>query len=93
MTRAKSELVEYKKDRENGSRIWVYELSHSNKETTLRQDFIINLDKFGRFKLDVKFDDFPELSTKKENAKKMADWLMRLSLAIRSGVKEGVFND
>ena len=93
MNIAKTELVEYKKDRQNRTKKWVYELSHSNKKTTLEQDFIIIRDQFGRLSADVKLLDFPVFHDKKEVAGKMADWLQRLSWAIQSGIKNGVFDD
>lgn len=94
MAKAKSELIEYKKDRENNDKYWIYEVSHSNGKTTLAQDLkITKKGFFSGYTGTIGIEDFPEFNSKKECAKKLADWLQRLSWAINSGIKHGVYDD
>lgn len=92
MSEAKVELVEYKKDRQDKTETWVYELSHSDKKTILKQDLTVTRDRFGQLTLNIDTTDFPNFFDKKESVAKMANWLQRLSWAIQSGIKNGAFD-
>lgn len=92
MSEAKVELVEYKKDRQDKTKKWVYELSHSDEKTTLEQDLTIIRDKFGKLTVTIDIANFPTFLDKKESVAKMANWLQRLSCAIQSGIKNGAFD-
>lgn len=95
MSKASAELIEFKKDRKNKTRIWIYELKHNSDitKTILTEDLIIDMDSRGEYHAKLELDDFPQCPSKKASAIKMANWLQRLSMAIRNGLKEGVFDE
>lgn len=95
MSKASAELIEFKKDRKNKTRIWIYELKHDSDitKTILTEDLIIDMDSRGAYHAKLELDDFPQCLSKKASAIKMANWLQRLSMAIRNGLKEGVFDE
>lgn len=95
MSKAHVELVEFKKDRENKTKTWTYELKDHSEitKTVLTEDLIIDRNLWGEYHAKLELDDFPQCPSKKATAIKMANWLQRLSMAIRNGLKEGVFDE
>ena len=95
MSKASAELIEFKKDRKNKTRTWIYELKHDSDitKTILTEDLIIDMDSWGEYHAKLELDDFPQCPSKKASVIKMANWLQRLSMAIRNGLKEGVFDE
>ena len=95
MSKASAELIEFKKDRKNKTRTWIYELKHDSDitKTILTEDLIIGRNLWGEYHAKLELDDFPQCPSKKATAIKMVNWLQRLSMAIRNGLKEGVFDE
>lgn len=76
------DLIYFEKDREEGTQLSKYYVSHSNSETILEQTLVIEEDQFGRYTAKMEFEDFRGLKSEKEAALKLADWMRRMSEAI-----------
>ncbi|PQQ22505.1 hypothetical protein [Photorhabdus hindustanensis] len=76
------DLIYFEKNREEGTQLSKYYVSHTNSKTILEQILVIEKDRFGRYTPKMEFTDFPELESEKEAALKLADWMRRMSEAI-----------
>ncbi len=72
-----SELISFKKDREEMRTESVYYVQHRNKRSVLDQELIITGDlAFRTYKASMEMKDFPKCGSEREAALKLAEWML-----------------
>jgi len=67
----------------------VFKAIHESDETTLSQELVLVKD-CGLWTAGIQMDDFPQMPTAGAAVEKLADWLERMALAIRSRDYESI---
>jgi len=86
MNKGKVELKTFNND--SDTKTFQYLVEHNNGKTTVEQLLTISSESNlfnDKWNATIKLDDFPCQETPQLAAEKLADWLERLSQAIRSG--------
>ena len=84
------DLTSYRKDRDTGTSEARYYVKHSNQETVLEQEMVINRDALGKFEASAIFTDFPPQDSEEAAALKLAAWLQRIGEAIEANYRDKV---
>ena len=80
-----SELISFKKDREEMLTESVYYVQHRNKRSVLYQELVITGDlAFRTYKASMEMKDFPKCGSEREAALKLAEWMQRMAAAIEN---------
>lgn len=80
-----SELISFKKDREEMRTESVYYVQHRNKRSVLDQELVITGDlAFRTYKASMEMKDFPKCGSEREAALKLAEWMQRMAAAIEN---------
>ena len=86
MNRVKVDLISYKK--EGSQMVYDYNVEHDNEQTSLEKTLSIKSVPglfVNSWVASVEMGDFPSQNSPLEAALKLADWLERLSIAIKNG--------
>lgn len=78
------DLIKYQKDRDARTEEKTFFVMHCNGSTNLEQKLMLKRDCTGTWIAEMCMDEFPRQSSEKEAAKKLADWMCRMSVAINS---------
>ncbi|MGO0502675.1 hypothetical protein [Escherichia coli] len=80
-----SELISFKKDREEMRTESVYYVQHRNKRSVLDQELVITGDlAFRTYKASMEMKDFPKCGSEREAALKLAECMQRMAAAIEN---------
>lgn len=85
-SKGKVELIQFKKTEDEAS--YKYNVEHNNGSTSVDQIMTISSTDLGMiygWKASIAMDEFPNMGSPELAAEKLADWMLRLSQAIRSG--------
>lgn len=80
------DLIEFKKNRNQMTERYVYFVMHGNGKTNLDQELVIERDRrgHGKWEASMVMKEFPGQDSKEEAALKLADWMERMAMAIKS---------